>query len=198
MDREVSERRQNRGVTSPSKGLLPQLVEVLYALADSQELLTNRIRTAHLELLGVHPTHGAGSSRVLPPNPGAPDALPLAATAQIPAQCDGELFNPRSGLSTGPSGVPTDSNSNFGPEGDGIISNDSEMITPPDKPTETATFVQERDPVQAAPPQADRPQETQREEKSIEAGVRSYNFFDELDARLADLADTENEQETGS
>lgn len=201
LDREVSRRRQNRDVTTPSKGLLPQLVEVLYALADSQERLTSRIRTAHVELLGVHPADGAGSSFRAPPlNPGGPAELPVVSTPQVPAREVGELFTSgRSGLSTESSADPGESTSIPGIGGSGAFLNDPEVVAPPNMPTEITTAVNQHDVSQQATPSQPDDLRARQDETTIERGDRSYNFFDELDARLADLRNAENaSEETGS
>ena len=188
-------------MTDPSKGLLPQLVEVLSALADSQELLTNRIRTAHLELVSIHLTDGAGSWRALPLNPGGPTELPVVATAHIPAPEVGELFTPdRNRLSTQSSTDPGVSVSNRDIEGWCVILNDPEVVAPPNMATEITTSVHQHDVAQqATPSQADDLRVTRRNDTTIESGDRRYNFFDELDAQLADLGTAENgSEETGS
>lgn len=190
-------RRQNRDVTNHSRGLLPQLVDVLYALAESQALLTNRIRRAHLELLGIHPTDGARSWQALPLNPGGPAELPPVAAAPVPARHVGELITPdQSGGSTERSADPCETDSNSGIEPRGVIPNDPEVATPPKLPTETATSAHQHEVSQhATRSQPDDLRATRRDETTMERGVRSYNFFDELDTRLADLGNCESKSE---
>lgn len=194
MDRGLSGRRQNRRVTNPSKGLLPQLVDVLYALADSQELLAHRIRTAHLEFLGVHPS-GCDESWPSPTlSPRRSAEFPLVTPDSIPARAILEQPFPESSeFSVEPSGDPTDSNSDLA-VGSGVTLNEAELVTPPVSPTETPMPVPEHDaPQNASPRQPHDPQITPpRDAPTIEPGEVSYNFFDELDSRLADLGDSGN------
>lgn len=196
MDREHFGRRENRDVANPSKGLLPQLVEVLYALADSQEILTDRIRIAHLEFLGIHPRDGAGSSRPIPLSPLGPPERPPIATTQTPAPGDAELFTPEpSALSTESSANPAESTSSASSEDSGGIINDPEVVAPSNMPIETATSIGQSDGSQSATPITDEVWVTRRDEPTTQQGDRSYNYFDELDARLADLGHSENGSE---
>ena len=194
MDRDVAGRRQNRNVTNSSKGLLPQLVEVLYALADSQERLTNRIRTAHLELRGVLPPRRAESSRTRPVDREVPAELVHNDSVPNPARdlCE-QLVLPASGLSIEKSGRLTDSASNVGVDKSTLRLDDPDPIlkTPPNLSTETETF--DDDPAHNATAiQLDNSPASRRDEKFSGPHGRSYNYFDELDARLADLGNIEN------
>lgn len=117
-----------------SKGLLPQLVHVLRSLADSQELLTQRIRSASLEHIRVHSTPTPTPTL----NDDARDRLSVNA---------GELTREPQQRDTAESTWPQD-----GPR--------------------TQRDGHERTLPGAVP---------------VELANRDYNFFDELDTRLATL-----------
>jgi hypothetical protein len=144
-------------IEMPPQGLLPQLVDVLEALADSQQLLARRVRTACLEQSGG----------------------PVPVVEELPP-------SPASG---------------FALQSVKLISrNDDSVATLAVAPTEQAAAV---DPLPQAPaPRADNhdsassampglalPDVTRRAATGAEPESRDYNFFDELDATLADLTD---------
>jgi hypothetical protein len=187
-------------VTNPSNGLLPQLVDVLQALAESQQLLTDRIRRAHLELVGG-PSSRVEESWQAPPLDRESAAIPLVVTGPIPA---GDMREPfardSSELSIESTGVPSNSASNRGIEVGSITFNDQEMAAPPNTQTKaTTSFAEPEANPSATPNQPNDLRTTRRDEPSTKHEDRSYNFFDELDARLAGLGDAAHgTEETGT
>jgi hypothetical protein len=130
-------------VTSSRKGLLPQLVDVLHAMADSQKLLIHRIRKAQLERLSGRPLEVDQSPPVLGLAPEPADAPFLTIpTVRIPV-C--EQYDSSSPVT-------------------------EEMRSDPAVATASIRL-----------------EEARQNKRKGESGSRSYNFFDELDARLADL-----------
>lgn len=186
-------------MTNPSKGLLPQLVEVLYALADSQELLTHRIRTAHLEL--VQGPGGDESWRAAPLNPKVQAEHLFVSTDPIPGRDSVGLFVPGSTeLSADLSGEPARADLSLGAAGNSHVPDDAEGVALPNMPMDATTSIDE-------PGDPDHPTPMQPSDFPVKGwdgtttgpGDDGYNYFDELDARLAELGNLESRsEETGS
>ena len=182
-------------MTDPSKGLLPQLVDLLRALADSQELLTDRIRRAHLEFLGVDPLTGDDLRQAAPIETERPAGYPLVASDSTEAPDIRELFSPdQVALSIGTSRTPSDSNSNLAAEDVSVNLNGREGATLPSNSSAASTTSAHEpgDPLKAPPKQPDDLTTTPQNQAPIEPGYHGYNYFDELDARLTDLGNSEN------
>jgi hypothetical protein len=161
-----------------SPGLLPQLIDLLRALADSQELLTQRVRSAHLELLGNHP-------------PSDTDSLPGWQTNRSVVSPVGPVLRDRDTLHDGTEmtvGPPR-------PNDDPIVSSTSAQegaavdrsgASPSDRPLVAAAHMEEQSvPTSSVPPERD--EDTGQDTAGAARIDRDYNFFDDLDARLADL-----------
>ena len=179
-------------MTDPSKGLLPQLVDVLHALADSQELLTDRIRGAHPELLGVH-LREVGNS--LPQGRSDPYVPCLIATSQVPVHGPNESLFAHTGevAIAGPALNHTDAISNGHSQLPAITDSLADVTTQPHRLTEEAIPVAGDDIVeQATPGKPGDVENTGSEPTQVDSDNRNYNFFDELDARLAVLHGSQN------
>ena len=72
-----------------TKGLLPQLVDVLQALAGSQQMLTQKVRNAHLECVGTAPAvtypvqHPAPVEGAAIPATPVPDSPPVVLRCRV-------------------------------------------------------------------------------------------------------------------
>jgi hypothetical protein len=167
-----------------SKGLLPQLIEVLHALTQGQELLSSKIRKAELEYarvpvvdrcpqaeasaIGITPAFvGArpNASRGIRPEPSI-DGGDLGAG---PINGDGNVPRP------GPSIASSEAHVNGTMPGSERLSDPlAASVMPTGYPSERAA-------------RTDRLDSARPDDTTTELLNRNYNFFDELDARLADL-----------
>jgi hypothetical protein len=162
-DRAVVDRSRSEDLTDISfKGLLPQLIDVLTALAEGQELLSRKIRDAKLAYSGdsnpvVNSMHAATSDIAIPDplTGGTSFSSSLPIRAQSPTD-QGDLGAGR------PSG-----------NGDGNGSSPR-----PSSGTDLSS---------AATARTDWLNSS--DDTGTDALNYNYNFFDELDARLADLHD---------
>jgi hypothetical protein len=175
-----------------SKGLFPQLTDLLDALSDSHELLLSRVRSVRLEL-----EHTCVAADVIEDSPYGRfvDVAGLAPTAAIdttPARSvpmdeiepiESSTRSNRSACSV--SGVSSDSEA----------SADHVMLEKPAPPRPAAENVTSRHTVgTAVPPRVARPSESPQAgvpEPTGDTPANKYNFFDELDSRLAHLEDPE-------
>jgi len=199
MDLEATVRRENGCVTNSSSGLLPQLVEVLQALTESQRFLADRIREAHLELLGVACSRGDQKTWRTSPLHREQAARPLVGTGPIPiGDLSTMIAGDSSELSMESRGVSSDFRSHRGVEVNVITAEDPKIATPTNTPAEATTFASESIANQNAMGQQDDFISSSRDESPITQGDRSYNFFDELDARLADLGNSDGSEDAGS
>lgn len=173
-----------------SKGLLPQLIDVLHALAEGQELLSRRIRDAKVDYARdsvpvVERCPRAESSDVATPHSlvGASPAASIGIRSEAPTD-KGDLGpGPPSvngyadGSSPEPSTGATAATVNLTvPEAAPPSNPPVAIVTPTDLSREAAARTDWLNP--ALP-----------DDTATEALNRNYNFFDELDARLADLQD---------
>lgn len=177
-----------------SKGLLPQLVEVLQALADSQELLMHKVRDVRLENMGVH--------SAAPESPGS-EASPgrKPARAHTPARVvwnpappheRTELFSSRNTEAT-----------QLGAEADSILVHrvvESPIVNDlPDVATSLEASRATRAPVEGVQNalhkmRLQQPSGSETTRQSVADALnakRDYNFFDELDIRLGDLSSSD-------
>jgi len=175
--------------------LLPQLVDVLHALAGSQELLTLRVRSAHLELLAFHPSEIDEMREAPAPDLSEPRTQPSIASNQRPTLDSCESASAETEIwttgPTEPSEVASASNSDVEHP---TVSLDpsSQVATQPSSTTE-ATTPADGGAVQK-PRQPGALDLTHGDTPYVEAGDRNYNFFDELDARLANLRSSETDR----
>lgn len=177
-----------------SKGLLPQLIDVLHALTQGQELLSRKVRDARLE----HSLHSATTIERRPQAEPVDDPSSRVSRSPdgstevhgIPPTTKGELGaghtsidvvgnapspEPAGGTATAPeiaSAVP-DSTSR---------SDASESIATPSGVVADASS-------EASAPHNELNSAQPAETTIKEPLKRDYNFFDELDARLAELKD---------
>jgi hypothetical protein len=187
------------GVTSSSKGLLPQLVDLLYALADSQELLTRRIRRAQQELLGVHSSDVDGLRPTLILDQPRPCAPFLIGTSQAPATERFQSYSVDTGNSTTGPSEPCEatSTSQVCAENAPLTPTQPDSTTPlnaVDGDATSTTDLHLHEKVMSRRP--DGFAATRRDATRIDPGNPTYNFFDELDVRLADLRSSENGSDT--
>ena len=181
-----------------SKGLLPQLTEVLHALSDSQELLLLKLQSVRLEHISVVPSgieefpHAQFLAFVNPRPPAVVDtktgtttdahrALPIDVIELRSDPPSKWLVSPETDVSPG-------------------VANAS-VITHPETPTplrtSTGVVTADRGLDALTPPRAPTPSERPLAVQAKPAGAESadcnYNFFDELDARLAHLKNPESD-----
>jgi hypothetical protein len=171
-------------------GLLPQLIDVLQALADGQHLLARRLRDVRLDIASHHNVSGVETSRRTE-NPQPAEARSSACDRHMVALGFGEE-NPSDQVEDGD--APT-------VEGDrnDVPSGPMPAIPEADRTeliAETASSPLPGLPTQvASPAEASRDGLVQTESMTSATHLgssgspvnRDYNFFDELDARLADL-----------
>jgi hypothetical protein len=175
-----------------SKGLLPQLIDVLNALTEGQELLSRKVREARLEhyghmepvadgrrqsekshLLTLRTFVGTGSdasigTRKEPPS----DRMEIGADlTSVDGYGHAPWLEPSSRASAAPD-TSTVPEATSPPNLPAVIA--TYAATPADVPSETSVQTDWPDP---APPSETTPASLNRD----------YNFFDELDARLAGL-----------
>jgi hypothetical protein len=174
-----------------SKGLLPQLIDVLHALTEGQDLLSRKVREARLEhyrhtdpvvegsvqtepsnplapptVVGTGPDGSIGSRRELPP-----DNMEIGGG---PASVNDFGNGPWPEPGIGASAVPVSSTI---PETSSLSNPPTTMVTFEDAPADVPNETSVQTDWPAAPPS----------ETTTASLNRDYNFFDELDARLADL-----------
>jgi hypothetical protein len=175
-----------------SKGLIPQLTEVLSVLTDTQELLLLRVRAATGE-------HGqAGRRMTRQPLRTGSQPMDTAGLAELrsPRRVD-EEFGRTTGETNGTHREfllehdgPTSR-----PVGGTLLSNGKTLADVGDEPGPEITSqsaVADHTTNGAAPPPPSTPREhPQRDPESANGASadRNYNFFDELDARLTDIQD---------
>jgi len=173
-----------------AKGLLPQLIDLLHALTEAQEMLSRRVRDAGLEhtrrpaavderlaqtdsaipgfFVGASSDAAVGIRR----QPPMDDVEVGAGQTTAGGPGDGPLPNPKVDGSAAPvRATPPQATSSSPPSG---TANPAVM---PDDLHETSTRT---DGINSVIPGG---------ETSTVPSNRDYNFFDELDARLADLQD---------
>jgi hypothetical protein len=182
-------------VTGPSRGLVPQLVDLLHALTASQELLTHRVRNAHLELLGLHPSGVDESWQTQPLDPVEPQLASTAGAISTPTY---DLCEPFSADTDEARKAPSAlavaaSDSDPSVKGNGVSVHHHVVPAPITWPERIASV--KDDALEKERTQPKDFQTTRRDTTGLEPENRNYNFFDELDARLADLGDSEDESD---
>ncbi len=178
---------------SPPKACSPKLIEVLHALIEGQELLAGRLRDARLE----HTCHAAtdierrpqaepsafvadsfveksrrGSIGIRPEPP--TDAIDLGGgPTSVNGSRNGSLPEPSFGVTSGPLSAG-------GPEAPSRSNPPEAIVTHGGTPADLSNGASARaEWLNSAAPG----------ETAAVSASRDYNFFDELDARLADLQD---------
>jgi hypothetical protein len=180
-----------------TKGLLPQLTDVLRALTDSHALLLSKIQNVRLEQISaVYPVvevHGEFSrsqvdlptqsivSTTTSPIIEVPEAVRHeAGTGASSSQIDSSEFE----MSSGAHLAATDDT-------------DHMMTSPSPAAAEVATPHDDSVPSVSAgwalPP--DEREAQQEPATDVDSENRDYNFFDELDARIAGLGDEESTED---
>jgi hypothetical protein len=188
-------------VANSSRGLLPQLVDVLHALADCQELLTHRLRQAHLELLGVASSDGEESWRPLCPEMVRQDVRSPVPTNPAAGYDEYESFSSDTGnWTTVASGVDgSDSTSDLSVDPASALPNQPGVETSDTRTEALKSFDDFNAHQEMFATYLDGLEPTNPDTTNVDSGTRSYNFFDELDARLADLDSSGNgSEEAGS
>ena len=189
----VTARREDAADIS-SKGLLPQLIEVLHALIEGQDSLSRKVRdtrfeyTCHLtpgdercpqaessdlaapcSFVGTSPNGSIEVPREYPPDSVELGAGPTSGNGVG----NGSLPEPSEGVSAAPvSATVPEAASPSNPLGVTV----THACTPADRSSEM-------------PAPTDRPNSARPIESATAPLNRDYNFFDELDARLANLQD---------
>ncbi len=176
------------------KGLLPQLIDVLHALTEGQELLSRKIREARLEgtcdsssvverclqaepsdfaaprsFVGTSPSASIGIDRESPTD----DVEPGGGTTTVNGFGNGSLAEPNTGASAAP-----------------VCATIPEAAPPSSPPAATVTHAgTSADLLSETSARIDWLNSTLPGEATRAPSNRDYNFFDELDARLADRQD---------
>jgi hypothetical protein len=177
-----------------SKGLLPQLTDVLHALTDSHELLLRKLQSVRLGHINVVPLvfeaspHAEFLDFASPPRPALINSK-IDTTSDVHRALAIDAIDESTGLT---SRVRSESDVSVG-------------ITAATAQAHAETSVQLRPSAEAVTPCGDRgaavlaqaptPPEwplAVHAASTDSESARSYNFFDELDARLADLAHLES------
>ena len=174
-----------------SKGLLPQLIDLLYAFAEGQKLLASKVRDARVE----HTRHS--TSLVESQNDSFDDSIILGI-----ASPNASITTPKSSTDNGvcdkgrtsPKAFSNDSP----PEPNmGVITTPVSAMVPEersssDPPAATVTHAGPAgDPSSETHVQTDRLGAARIDGEATAAPLnRDYNFFDELDTRLAGLHDS--------
>ena len=178
----------------PSKGLLPELIDVLHALTEGQELLTRKVRDATVE-------HGCHSVPVV-------ERCRRAESSDCDARRTSVVTS--ANASVGMRSERTSDKTELGARGSTSVDNSGNGSLPEPSMGDSAAPVNAtvHAPSPSIPPlpivtdvgspnhlshgtpvRADELNSAQSDETTSESLNRDYNFFDELDARLADLPD---------
>lgn len=168
-----------------SKGLLPQLTEVLLALTASHELLLRKVRTVQLERTDdLAPAQWRGAKSAVPTP--MPIAVPVAILPGSKPLATAVLPLPRGVSIAGDPPIPA--GRPMLPAGRPMLVDARAIASTPaplSAPPETGSV----EPTTVGPPAA-----LSRSRLVAQSGSgdepsrdRDYNYFDELDARLADL-----------
>jgi len=178
-----------------SKGLLPQLIDVLHALTEGQELLSRKVRDARLE-------HACHSSTVVDRRPQAePADDPSSRLSRSPDGSFGVHGGPpMDNVELGAESTSIDCFANASlPEPSGRASEnatDRKVASPSDTPEAIETHSGMPADTSSEPSaRTDWLNSAQPGEMTTASLNRDYNFFDELDARLADLEDPADRSE---
>jgi hypothetical protein len=181
----------------PSKGLLHQLVEVLQALASSQDLLIQKVRSARLETSGLQSAPSPGSlvpaawdadaSRAQTPER---STLNLRLVANHSAMISTETVQatPHLAMSSGVTSTHVDRGPSI------VIVDQPDAMSSFDPPNEMSPPVEVDHVGFSTPPpnQTSGHEPLHRNVGDSQHTNRDYNFFDELDAKLADLTDDDS------
>jgi hypothetical protein len=159
-----------------TKGLFPQLTEVLHALTNSHVLLLNTIQTVRLEhISAVYPvvgSFGEGSDAQIHEYVDYESEINA-----LPSQAALPEFGRDSRLSVAGTEVADQTVTSPSSASAEIVTPQGEVVAP----------VSERTPLFSDATECQRVDPTDAESEN-----RNYNFFDELDARLAGLGETES------
>ncbi len=180
----------------PRGGLLPQLIDVLNALTEGQELLSRKVRDARVERSYQSGTLAERSEHSEPSDSDARRASTVTGTnASIgirPDRTSDEMhsgaWGPTSGDDSGNASSPDQSTSVSAAPVSATVPAASPSIPPPPIVTDPGL----PDDLSSESPPADALNSAQPGDTTSEPLNRDYNFFDELDARLADLPDQAN------
>jgi len=166
----------------PSRGLLPQLTDVLYALTDSHRLLLFKLRSVHLEHEAVPPwadEHETPHAEFLDVVDRRPSAVvePLTVTASLAHEA---VHLPQF-------------------EEADLVRADRPMhvdtVAAATQPADEEVHLGEIESMhRPTPTRLDFPHTQGTEPLDSESSNRNYNYFDELDARLAHLGNDDPDQ----
>jgi hypothetical protein len=194
-----------------SKGLLPQLTDVLYALTDSHELLLRKLQTVRLERVHGEPvtietlreTQRLANAEQLDP------ALAEMAIATTTVVDDAPQMDASHEVEQTPPPASTPLGRHEPDSGSGVsaVSALSDGETPmqsrsatetellrPSTETEVASPSDDVDAdLSARAPMPTDPSIAGTDMSPGESGERNYNFFDDLDARLTSLTNPESD-----
>ena len=182
-----------------SKGLLPQLTDVLYALTDSHELLWRKLQSVRLEHMGGDQL-SIEESRRAQALADAELREPALVETTIDATTDANCASPSDEIEEttqltptwlGPTEFDSSSGVTAGP-----VTGQSDTSMPSGSVTEANVLLpsHERDAAATSPaPIPTDPSTAHSDPPAAEPAERNYNFFDDLDVRLTSLKDPESE-----
>lgn len=177
----------------PSKGLLPQLIDVLHALTEGQELLSRRVREARLDHNGDSGPVVERCGQAEPSDAGSPPSF-VGSNPNASIEIRQERTSNTAELVAGPIS-PNDSGNGSSPE-PSISAYAASVSAPvleaaaPSSPPPAMTDVGTPADLSSEPSDpTDRIDSAPPVETTTASLNRDYNFFDELDSRLADLQD---------
>ncbi|HXN61696.1 MAG TPA: hypothetical protein VN886_14725 [Acidimicrobiales bacterium] len=179
---------------APPQGLLPQLTEVLYALTEAQEMLLNKLQNVPIEHRRFVPQETAPPSRVGPANWHDQRLAAVRSTiepstspdhANRPMAMEQSLATTRTTQSTiaGLRTIPGFASDNATPPEAAPMPLDVSGRT--DVPTEVIGIRDIDDMTKGGPPTHSTETNALQADPAATASANAYNFFDELDARLA-------------
>jgi len=177
-----------------SKGLLPQLTDMLYALTDSHELLLLKLQTVRLEHIGgghlaIEESQRAQTLAIAEPRPPALVEMKVDATNDADRTSAIDEIE----VSTEPTPIWFDSSSAVTT---GSALSHSSTSAPSRSVTEAEVAIPSHDIIAATSIQTPIPTDPSvghSGSPAAESADRNYNFFDELDLRLTSLANPESE-----
>jgi hypothetical protein len=179
-----------------TQGLLPQLTDVLRALTDSHVLLLSKIQTVRLEQISAaYPVVEMLGQTSEPPVDLRAQSVVDTTTSPVMEVPDAvQIYEVESSASS--SGIES-SEIETRPTPPVVAAHaaDHMVMSQPPAPAEIATSQDNLVPSVSVPspsPPLDQRKAEQADPTDAESENRNYNFFDDLDARLAGLGDAES------
>ncbi len=178
----------------PSKGMLPQLIDVLHALTEGQELLSRKVRDATVEQ-GCHSVPVVERCRRAESSDSDARRTSVVTSPNASVGMRSERTSDKTELGARESTTVDDSGNGSSPEPNmgasaaPVIATVHAPSPSIPQPPIVADAASPDDLSRDTSVRADELNSAQSGEMTSESLNRDYNFFDELDARLADLPD---------